>query len=505
MVYATLVARARITLEPLDAIVAAALRGELDEARARQLYSRGAEAVTFILTAMARRLAEQDTRIAELQFHTPVRSDTSLTPSTPSGMIPVYAKPPASKRRKKPGAKDGHPGARRARPERIDRRIEHRLKCCPDCGGRLQRCARSRTRIIEDIPEEITPVVTEHTIHRDYCPHCKKDVEPVVTEAMPGATLGTHIVGLTSWFHYGLGITIAQVIEILGYHLQTRLTSGGLIDAWRRLAEVLLEWYEQIAEEAKQSAVLHADETGWRVDGQTHWLWCFANHAVCYYMIDRCRGSPALQKFFGEAFAGTLIHDFWAPYESIETADRQYCLVHLLRELEKVDERNRSAEWQAFAKKLRRLIRDGIRLRQRPDFTPQRYARRIHLIDARLTQLAQWQASDGRVVYGDADALRLAKRLRAHWDHLFTFLDKPDVPFDNNLAERCIRPAVILRKNSQSNRSQQGAATQAVLMTIYRTLKLRGHNPTHTIATALRTYLATGQLPPLPTPAIAKG
>lgn len=505
MIYATIVARTPNAIEPLEAIVRAALRGELDEAQARQLYSRGAEAVTFILTAMARRLAEQDTRIAELQSYASPRSDTAATLSTPSGMIPVYAKPAASSRRKKPGAKNGHPGVRRARPERIDRRLEHRLKHCPDCGGRLQRCTRSRTRIIEDIPEEITSVVTEHTIHRDYCPQCKKDVEPVVTQAMPGATLGTHIVGLTSWFHYGLGITIAQVIEILGFHLQTRLTSGGLIDAWRRLAEVLLEWYEQIAEEAKKSAVLHADETGWRVEGQTHWLWCFANHTACYYMIDRCRGSPALQRFFGEAFAGTLIHDFWAPYESIETADRQYCLVHLLRELEKVDERNTTAEWQAFAKKLRRLIRDGIRLRKRPDFTPQRYARRIRLIDARLTQLAQWQATDGRMVYGDADTLRLARRLRAHWDHLFTFLDKPDVPFDNNFAERQIRPAVVLRKNSQSNRSQQGAATQAVLMTVYRTLKLRGHNPTKSIAAALQTYLATAKLPPIPGPAIANG
>lgn len=482
----------------VDPILAAALRGELDEAQARQLYSRGPEVITLSLLALAR-------RIAELQSRTPTADELAATPSTPSGMIPVYAKPPAAKRRQAPGGKNGHLGARRARPERIDRRVEHRLKRCPDCGGQLQRCQRSRTRIIEDIPEEITPVVTEHTIHRDYCPHCKKDVELVVPEAMPGATLGHHVVALTSWFHYGLGITISQVIEILGYHLQTRLTSGGLIDAWRRLAAVLTAWYEQIAEEAKKSAVLHADETGWRVDGQTHWLWCFANRSVCYYMIDRCRGSPALQRFFGEAFEGTLIHDFWAPYESIETADRQYCLVHLLRELEKVDLRNASEEWMAFAKKLRRLIRDGIRLRKRPDFDPQRYRSRIHLIDARLQILAQWRSPEDTVIYGDADALRLAKRLRAHWDHLFTFLDKPEVPFDNNLAERCIRPAVILRKNSYSNRSQKGAATQAVLMSVYRTLKLRGLNPTKSIAAALQTYLTTGQLPALPTHAIANG
>jgi transposase-like protein len=312
-------------------------------------------------------------------------------------------------------------------------------------------------------------------------------------------------VALTSWFHYGLGITIAQVIDILSHHLQTKITPGGLVDAWQRLGAVLADWYEQIAEQARKSAVLHADETGWRVMGQTHWLWCFANHHVCYYMIDRGRGSPALQKFFTEAFAGTLIHDFWAPYLSLEVDDRQYCLVHLLRELEKVDEHNRSAEWRCFAKQLRRLIRDGIRLRKRPDFSPQRYANRIRLIDRRLTELAQWQREDDTPIYIDADTLRLAKRLRKHWDFLFTFLDKPEVPFDNNLAERAIRPAVILRKNSQSNRSEQGAATQAILMSVYRTLRLRGLDPTKTITAALRTYLQTGQLPPLPNKVPANG
>lgn len=82
------------------------------------------------------------------------------------------------------------------------------------------------------------------------------------------------------------------------------------MDAWPRVSFVLKEWYEQIAWQARRSAVLHADEIGWRVAGQTCWLWCFANGHVCYYMIDRCRGSPALQKFFIEAFAGTLVHDF---------------------------------------------------------------------------------------------------------------------------------------------------------------------------------------------------
>ena len=72
---------------------------------------------------------------------------------------------------------------------------------------------------------------------------------------------------------------------------------------------------------------------------------------------------------------------------AIDVRDRQYCLVHLLRELEKVDQHNTSAAWQAFAKTLRRLIRDEIRLRKRPDFSPQRYQSRIVRLGRRLDAL----------------------------------------------------------------------------------------------------------------------
>ena len=68
-----------------------------------------------------------------------------------------------------------------------------------------------------------------------------------------------------------------------------------------------------------------------------------------------------------------------------------------------------------------------------------------------------------------------------------------------------IRPAVIIRKNSQSNRSDKGAQTQAILMSVYRTLKLRRQDPIETVAAALRTYTPTGHLPPLPIQFVADG
>ena len=135
------------TARTLREIIDAALDGRLDEALAHELHKLGPEAVALAMLSTCRRIAELEG----------TDSSGQTSPSTPSGMVPIYTKPNTSKRRKKPGAKDGHEGVRRARPIKIDERKTHRLKRCPHCEGKLQRCQRTRTRIIEDIPEVIEP------------------------------------------------------------------------------------------------------------------------------------------------------------------------------------------------------------------------------------------------------------------------------------------------------------------------------------------------------------
>jgi hypothetical protein len=79
---------------------------------------------------LQRELQEEKKRIAELEKEnsklkrdldakTP-QADKPDSLSTPSGMLPVYSKPPARKRSRKPGRKKGHPGVRRTVPVHID-------------------------------------------------------------------------------------------------------------------------------------------------------------------------------------------------------------------------------------------------------------------------------------------------------------------------------------------------------------------------------------------------
>jgi len=162
-------------------------------------------------------------------------------------------------------------------------------------------------------------------------------------------------------------------------------------------------------------------------------------------------------------------------------------------ELEQTEKyKSPGAKWEPFAKKLRRLLGDAIRLwKAKTELTTDTYASQRERLEKRLEILIETD-------WDNQHARRLIKRLRRHREDLLTFLYQDNVPFDNNHAERSIRPAVIIRKNSYGNRSEKGVDCQAVLMSVLRTLKQRGHDPIRTVVQAIEQYLATGEFPPLP-------
>ena len=75
---------------------------------------------------------------------------------------------------------------------------------------------------------------------------------------------------ILAWLHDTLGNTLSQIVEVLNFHLQTKILPGDLTQMWYRFQTSLHAWYEEIQQEALKSAVLHADEAGRRVDGKTH-------------------------------------------------------------------------------------------------------------------------------------------------------------------------------------------------------------------------------------------
>ena len=455
----------------------------MNKSDAIAIYRSGEDATVQILLEMS-------AVIEQLDMPMPANTDH---PSTPSGMKPVYTKPPKRRRHKKPGRKKGHPGSRRKLPDVIHHTRHHTCTHCPNCQKKLPPSTETRERFTEELPS-VGPEVTRHIIDRYWCADCDKIVEPRVEDALPGATLGLKTLIYTAWLHYGLGMTLDKIVQLLNISAKFSLTASGLFQAWRNLALLLMPVYAQIGALAKGSAVLHADETGWRVDGVTHWLWCFTNKNLVYFVIDRSRGSPVVQKVLGILFEGTLITDFYAAYNKIVALSRQKCLAHLFRELIRVDLIHSSVEWKYFRKKLCRFLKDALRLDEKESkLSKKKFEYRKKQLHKRLNELAT-------ATYSDKHARRLGKRLKKYQNDILTFLGNPDVDPDNNHGERQIRPAVIIRKNIYGNRSKQGAEIQAVMMSIFRTLHLRKLNPVETLLAIVQLAIRTGAKTLLPTP-----
>ncbi len=67
--------------------------------------------------------------------------------------------------------------------------------------------------------------------------------------------LGNRVLILTAWLHSALGNTLSQILEVIQFYLQLRLTPGGLIHMWHRPSDILHTWHEQLQQEALKSAV----------------------------------------------------------------------------------------------------------------------------------------------------------------------------------------------------------------------------------------------------------
>lgn len=463
----------------------AMLSSTMTEQQIESLIAMGSEAIKFALLTLQAKLTEALNANAQGR----------PSPSTPSGSVAPYLKPESKTSTKaKRGARPNHRGVRRpAVPP--DKTVDCTIDVCPECGGKLTTCrskSSSHTHCVTDIASDKATETTEYVCHKGYCPRCKKVFEPKVGEALPRCSLGNKISALSAWLHYSGGCTVHQVLDLLNYHLSTPLTEGGLMQIWARLAEIFKPWYDEIQDVCNRSGVLHGDETGWRVDGKLEWLWCFTTQNETYYFIVDSRGSDAIKRFFNNDWTGVLVSDFWNAYNHVEGGKAQKCLVHLLRELKRVENyKSTNDNWATFKETLKTLLQDAFQLKRDKAIIPlETYVSSRNELERRLDRLLDFQSEN-------VEVKRLVKRLRKYRASLLTFLYHDEVPFDNNHAERNIRPAVLMRKNSYGNQSQNGAEIQSILMSVFRTLRQRKLPPLETLQKALRTFILTDKLPSL--------
>jgi len=92
--------------------------------------------------------------------------------------------------------------------------------------------------------------------------------------------------------------------------------------------------------------------------------------------------------------------------------------------------------------------------------------------------LLRWMDLIASRSYRSSEVYKFVKSVcRHHRENLFRFVGNPEIESTNNLAERGLRHAVVIRKISNGSRSEDGAETTARLLSVLQTMKLQKVNP----------------------------
>lgn len=382
---------------------------------------------------------------------------------------PKWAKPNKSgeqkAKAKKRGPKHGHAPHRRTLPEHIDREVALVPTHCPDCNGSLPEPSKWHSHTQVDLPPPPKPIVTRYHVGWCYCKNCKKEVS--LKNKLSGSKYGPHLHAQVCYWKFSLGLTLGKIQTLLKSQYELVLSTGLISGMLTRSAKQFQGAYEDLGTSLLSQPHLHADETGWRNDGNNAWLWSFSNENVSYYVLDRSRGQKVVQDVLGQSYSGILISDFYGGYHEIECV-KQKCWTHLLRELRELKKKYpKQREIEAYSKRLKAFFRRGLALQKK-----YREGQNIDRAYERLLSETQAFMLERRT---HPDLRRLSKRLIKYREELYVFI-KTGVDATNNAAEREVRPAVLMRKMSYGNRSDQGAENQAILMSMIRTAAKRGLN-----------------------------
>jgi len=385
----------------------------------------------------------------------------------------------------KPGRPKGHPASWRRPPEPdivLDAPFPDAVACShcgADCSGQPRLPV---VQFIEELPP-VRPVVTRLTSYEVSCPACGKATQsphPLKVSTASGAA-GTHLgpraLAVAAQLQKGLGLTMRKTCLALDELFGLSLTPGGLSQALDRVAVKMTPGYDTIAAEIKADLVAYVDETSWYLAGPKAWLHVFATLQATLYVITDNRSRRVVHEILGSDFPGVLVTDCLNIYDNA-TSLQHKCYAHHHKAIAQARELH-PAGGEGFLSDCRALLRAASALKAaNPDLPPDEFSKlRLGLQDQADLLLDAPRENP----LEESVRNRLAKQA----DHLFTFLDHDGVDATNNLAERQLRPAVIVRKVSCGNKSPTGAYTTQVLYSLAATARQRGQSFLDNVARAM--------------------
>lgn len=461
----------------------------------------------------------------ETATDTPTETSPSTSPATDEGE--TASDEPGSSPPRKRGAQPGHRGSGRHNPAHLPRETQwvelpEEERSCPECGQ-----AYKDTGLTED-SEEIDVQIKVRVIRyrrKRYERQCDCEGSRLVTAPIPPKLIPKGKFSSRTWAKflidkYYASLPLRRQIDCLGL-VGLPISAGTVLGGFQRLQDYLTPLYQFFLEQLRITDRLHADETRWRVfeevqdkTSQRWWLWVFISETVVGYVLDPSRSAAVPKKTLSTPVTAEEVAHLqqqaqddnhpmpeiiWlngqayilSPHLQTISADRYivykvlsdqiqvaFCWAHVRRDF--VDFKKAHAnqpdrvawaeDWINAIAHLYQLNDHRLAVRTQPELFAQAQAAleaAVAQMAAQLNQLSDLTPKQQKILTS----------LKNHWAGLILFVTNPDIPMDNNLAERKLRNPVIGRKNYSGHHARWSGEQAAQMFTIIQTCLLHGINP----------------------------
>jgi len=375
------------------------------------------------------------------------------------------SKPPSTDKKKnkqspKGGAKRGHKGHfRRLIPEdKVTKRVVSSLTTCPHCGSKDLKKKASHVLQQVELPD-IDPIVTQIECEKATCRYCQKNLKACFPEEYQYSHFGPRLVTFIGTCSSIYRLSKRSTRELLEMIFKVNISLGSIPAQERKLSKGLKSPYEKLKEQIDNAPVAYVDETSFRQQAQTHYVWTASNKNMTWLKILPGRGIDNLNHVRPRGDPGITVTD---RYQVYAYKKHQYCLAHIKRDFEKFAERK--SEDQGLAENALFELQEiftATRLHCKETMRQRVYYRKKRLEKILLDVLGN----------GSETFARFAERILNQFQKLFFFTKHPEVECTNNIAERSLRHIVLWRKTSYGTQSESGSRFIERAVSVWMTLK----------------------------------
>jgi len=454
-------------------------------------------------------VVELGAEVESLKAQLAASSRNSSKPPSSDGLAKPAPRSLRGTSGRQPGGQPGHPGKTLSQVADPDEVVRHEPGACTGCGadGSDGVEVGLERRQVFDLPP-IAVHVTEHQIVTRQCP-CGARVSGTAPERIAApVSYGPRIAATIVYLYMGQFLSKKRTAQALSDLLGVPLSEGTVASVTVRAAEdltVAQGFTDTVRRQLAAAGLIHLDETGLRVAGRLHWMHDAGTNLLTLLHIHPRRGRAAIDAGgVLPGYSGIAMHDAWAPYDTYTTARHVLCCAHLLRELQAVIDHHHDTSADPGGWCWATQVTDSLLALKHLADDARPAGNAVATVDpAALAQHTRWIVDAAIVAAADdtntgklaAKHRALARRIRDRHGAYLAFTTDPQIPADNNLAERDIRMVKIRQKISGCLRTFTGAKNFAAIRTYTATVSKHQLNLYDALV-----QLATGHpwLPPEP-------